>query len=257
MLLRRVITHVRRQEWTAIVIDFLIVVVGVFIGIQVSNWNDERLREKTAQTYIERIRDDLRANVDDLQQRLAYFSQVRTNALAALSALDQSEEPSNKQFLVNTYQASQMLPRRLGRDTYDEILSVGANDAISEVAVRNRLANFYRSIEAQNILLKPDMQYRNSVRAHMPYGVQSAIRSVCGDIADTGEVGEPIISLPASCDPDLTPEEVSVAVAAILKLDIRHDLTRRITDLDLKLRALQQMINRASLLDAYLNNLYQ
>jgi hypothetical protein len=40
MLLRRVIEHVRTQNWTAIGIDFLIVVVGVFIGIQVSNWNE-------------------------------------------------------------------------------------------------------------------------------------------------------------------------------------------------------------------------
>jgi len=37
MLLRRVIQHFRKQEWTAIGIDFLIVVVGVFMGIQVSN----------------------------------------------------------------------------------------------------------------------------------------------------------------------------------------------------------------------------
>lgn len=35
MLLRRVISHVRKQEWTAIGIDFVIVVVGVFVGIQV------------------------------------------------------------------------------------------------------------------------------------------------------------------------------------------------------------------------------
>ena len=40
MLLRRVIAHVRRQEWTAIGIDLVIVVVGVFIGIQVANWNE-------------------------------------------------------------------------------------------------------------------------------------------------------------------------------------------------------------------------
>ncbi len=30
MILRRVIGHFRRQEWTAIAIDFVIVVVGVF-----------------------------------------------------------------------------------------------------------------------------------------------------------------------------------------------------------------------------------
>jgi hypothetical protein len=252
MLLRRVIAHVRTQDWTAIVIDFVIVVVGVFIGIQVSNWNDERLRDQTARTYIERVREDLRANVGDLQERLHYFGQVRTNALDALQALDQPQETLGKQFLIDTYQASQMLPRGFGRDSYDEILSVGANDAIADIPIRNRLATFYRSIEALLVLLQPDTQYRNSIRAHMPYAAQLAIRTACDDVTDTGPAGEPIISLPASCDPNLAPEEVASAVEAILKLDIRHDLTRRITDLDLKLAALQQMIERARLLDAYL-----
>ena len=43
MLLRRVMKHVRDQNWLAVGIDFLIVVTGVFIGIQVANWNGERL----------------------------------------------------------------------------------------------------------------------------------------------------------------------------------------------------------------------
>ncbi|MBL4870815.1 MAG: hypothetical protein JKX72_07665 [Robiginitomaculum sp.] len=42
MILRRVIKHVRNQEWTAILIDFLIVVIGVFVGLQVSNWSVAR-----------------------------------------------------------------------------------------------------------------------------------------------------------------------------------------------------------------------
>ncbi|MCC6788995.1 MAG: hypothetical protein IT547_14270, partial [Hyphomonadaceae bacterium] len=43
MILRRVMEHLRKQEWTAIGIDFVIVVLGVFVGIQVSNWNEGRL----------------------------------------------------------------------------------------------------------------------------------------------------------------------------------------------------------------------
>ena len=42
MIVRRIAQHVREQNWTAVAIDFVIVVVGVFIGIQVSNWNDAR-----------------------------------------------------------------------------------------------------------------------------------------------------------------------------------------------------------------------
>lgn len=42
MLLRRITTHIKDQNWFAVGLDFVIVVVGVFIGIQVANWNDAR-----------------------------------------------------------------------------------------------------------------------------------------------------------------------------------------------------------------------
>ena len=42
MLLRRITQHVKEQNWFAVGIDFVIVVVGVFIGIQVANWNESR-----------------------------------------------------------------------------------------------------------------------------------------------------------------------------------------------------------------------
>ena len=40
VLLRRITEHIKAQNWMAVGLDFIIVVVGVFIGIQVSNWND-------------------------------------------------------------------------------------------------------------------------------------------------------------------------------------------------------------------------
>ena len=63
MLLRRVIEHLRRQEWTAIAIDLVIVVVGVFIGIQVANWNEARVNDARASGYLERIHNDLEADL--------------------------------------------------------------------------------------------------------------------------------------------------------------------------------------------------
>ena len=42
MLLRRITQHVKDQNWFAVLIDFAIVVFGVFIGIQVANWNAAR-----------------------------------------------------------------------------------------------------------------------------------------------------------------------------------------------------------------------
>ena len=51
MLLRRITEHVKAQNWTAVALDFVIVVVGVFIGIQVANWNEARA-ERTQERAI-------------------------------------------------------------------------------------------------------------------------------------------------------------------------------------------------------------
>mgnify|MGYP003541639920 CR=1 FL=1 len=42
MILRRVIEHVKDQNWFAVGIDFVIVVAGVFVGLQVQDWAFDR-----------------------------------------------------------------------------------------------------------------------------------------------------------------------------------------------------------------------
>ena len=39
MSLAKAVTHLRAQQWTSVFIELAIVVLGVFIGIQASNWN--------------------------------------------------------------------------------------------------------------------------------------------------------------------------------------------------------------------------
>ena len=55
MLLRRISQHVKDQNWFAVLIDFIIVVFGVFIGIQVANWNGERENRQLEREYLNRL----------------------------------------------------------------------------------------------------------------------------------------------------------------------------------------------------------
>ena len=55
MIFKRFAANLRAQNWFAIALEVAIVIVGVFIGTWVANWNEERLeREETA-----RMLDDL------------------------------------------------------------------------------------------------------------------------------------------------------------------------------------------------------
>jgi hypothetical protein len=257
MLLRRITKHIKNENWFAVFIDFLIVVVGVFIGIQVANWNEAQGRQQTERSYIERLREDLASNNDDINQRIAYFTQVREYGLSALNALEQDTESLDEQFLIDIYQASHILPREFGRDTYDEILSVGANEAIADVEVRKRLANFYRSIKAQLNSLKIITPYRGMTRRSFPYKATKAIRKACGDIVKTGVTGQPIVALPESCQPRLSDVQIAETLTALLSLDLRVELGERLSDLDVQINMLRLIRDRANLLDDFLQEVQQ
>jgi hypothetical protein len=48
MILHRIINHLKSQHWTKVFIDLVIVVLGVFIGLQVDNWNQMRQQKQHA-----------------------------------------------------------------------------------------------------------------------------------------------------------------------------------------------------------------
>lgn len=85
MLLRRVIEHVKAQNWTAVALDFVIVVVGVFIGIQVSNWNETRAEYVEAGNALDWLEEDFRQNLARTDRSLAAHE---ANLAAAARLID-------------------------------------------------------------------------------------------------------------------------------------------------------------------------
>ncbi|KPP82571.1 MAG: hypothetical protein HLUCCA04_00505 [Oceanicaulis sp. HLUCCA04] len=59
MILRRLTKHVKDQNWFAVGLDFLIVVLGVFIGLQVQQWAGERERRATESAYTARLHEEV------------------------------------------------------------------------------------------------------------------------------------------------------------------------------------------------------
>lgn len=64
MILRSLTKHVKDQNWFAVGLDFAIVVVGVFIGIQVANWNDELIEHQRDAALLARLQTDFERIVE-------------------------------------------------------------------------------------------------------------------------------------------------------------------------------------------------
>ena len=179
MSLRRVIEHFRKQEWTAIAIDFVLVVVGVFVGIQVSNWNAARIDKARAHAYLERIRADLDADLAGYGDRLAFWGKVSEYGAKGLSyaATGEAGDQSQWDLLLAYFQASQVAEFFTTQTTYDELKSGGELGLISDLELRDGLAQYYTN--AGNPALTERPAYRMHVRGVIPLDVQVYIWGNC------------------------------------------------------------------------------
>lgn len=90
MILRRLTANFRRQDYAAVVVELVIVVLGVFLGLQVSNWNEARIeRERTSQV-LDAFRAEMRDYID-VQQ--SYGDKVSKGLAAFDAARAMGEEP--------------------------------------------------------------------------------------------------------------------------------------------------------------------
>lgn len=254
MILRRLREHVSNHNWFAVTIDFLIVVLGVFVGIQASNWNEARIEHSQAREYRSMLQNDLDANLENLGVRNRYYNWVREEALATLADLARPAADLDQQFLVHAYQATQIQPWALKRNTYDEILSVGAMAKLGDPLLRDKIANYYvtSDVTGTNISVVPP--YRDIVRRIMPYAVQEAIRARCNERLVQNKNGAMDIILPEGpCNLGLDSDTVRQAVTQVHDWPgLALDLNRQLVDLDQKLLSVRSIAGRAEALKAAL-----
>jgi hypothetical protein len=93
MILRRVMKHVSDQNWFAVALDFLIVILGVFIGLQVNTWNAERQVRAGEQRYLERLREDVAVSIEQNEWRVAFMDRQDKYSTLALDRLSSCVVP--------------------------------------------------------------------------------------------------------------------------------------------------------------------
>ena len=64
MILRRIADGIRNQDWFVVMIEIMIVVVGIFIGLQVDDWNTSRQDRDEERIFLVRLHEELLNSVN-------------------------------------------------------------------------------------------------------------------------------------------------------------------------------------------------
>ncbi len=195
MLLRRITEHVKAQNWTAIGLDFFIVVVGVFIGIQVANWNEARAERQLGRDYTNRLISDLQQDLAAAHSLFGYYDHV-LNSVQEADRLIPTSDSDAQALVVAAYRASEFNNNPPNRATWDQIVSSGHLGLLPDAAIESGLSDYYKFQDANdaiNIRLV-DSPYRLAVRSLIPLPVQLSIREGCSDVLDDLNVASGFVS---------------------------------------------------------------
>lgn len=67
MILRRMTQNIRNQDWFTVLVEFVMVVAGVYIGIQVSNYNDSLRDRSDERVYLNSMAQDIEVSIENLE----------------------------------------------------------------------------------------------------------------------------------------------------------------------------------------------
>ena len=153
MLLRRVTQHIKSQNWFAVFIDFLIVVVGVFIGIQVANWNADNKAKVDEEMKLYLLHSEFSLVRKELVKAKHSNDEMLAATLQVLRVIRDNKEPQDREAFLKVieysggYASGPIQPSIL-----TELISAGGVSELSSQALRSALINYHKQAYAHQKL---------------------------------------------------------------------------------------------------------
>ena len=211
MILRRLSANLRAQNWVAIGIEFVLVIVGVYLGILAANWNLERAAKQETGRLLSVMAIELGDMRIDLDSMDAYYAVAGRYATRALAGWAGDPSVSDNEFVIAAYQASQINGVGTNSSVWAEIFGADNLRNIDDLPLRQNLRNLM-AFDYDLVDLSAAMsRYREEVRKVIPDAQQAAIRARCGDVPKP----DGTLVLAATCDLILPPAQAARTAAAL------------------------------------------
>jgi hypothetical protein len=149
MILRRFIKHISSENWFAVGLDVIVVVVGIFLGMQVTEWNQGRHAANLEQQYLQALDIDIHASKDFLEQRLKRM-ELQITALNEIlkigsTGTDHLSDYQAAEYIHFGLNSAAILPVQLR--TYEDLKGSNTVALLKSFKLRNKLRELDASVQ--------------------------------------------------------------------------------------------------------------
>lgn len=149
MILRRVVEHAKTQNWFAVTLDFFIVVIGVFVGIEVANWNQARQDRQEERRYYGQLLVDLQGDLETFSGAEKLADRYDEAAQLVIDRLGGKAPPqaSPGRMAIAIHRAGFIYIPYTSRGTYNELVSTGNLRLLRNSQLKSEIASYYGTFD--------------------------------------------------------------------------------------------------------------
>ncbi|GHA90434.1 hypothetical protein GCM10009069_11680 [Algimonas arctica] len=142
MRLRSVTKNVKDQNWLAVALDFFIVVTGILIAFQITNWSETRQDRTREQQIVSRLHADFEALGRRTEEKIEYFESSINEIEEFRQLIINYPESADIQQIKVFFETSFNLPSPSGQsDTYAQLVASGDMKLLSNDTLRDELVS--------------------------------------------------------------------------------------------------------------------
>lgn len=145
MLLRRFGRHIRNQDWFAVSLDLLVVVVGILVAFQIDRWREERAGRALEADYVQRLIADVETDLPEISRSINNAGERVGFAELLIAAVQDSAAATREpaRFLVAVQSASWTTTPSLASYTFEDLRSTGNLGLIRNSHLVQSLYSYY------------------------------------------------------------------------------------------------------------------
>lgn len=148
MILRRLVTALRKQSWLTVVVELVVLVLGIFLGLQVDSWNEARKDRVLEQQYVASLKADFQADIEELDNAIALAKSRALLGRLLISTIDKGRvEGDPNEFIWALFSSYLLNFPSYTRATINDLLSTGNLQLLQDSNLKAAVAEYYTDIE--------------------------------------------------------------------------------------------------------------
>jgi len=172
MILRRLVAHLRHDNWFTIILELVVVVVGLFLAFQLDRWYESQRSKSDLQAHLVSLTEDFTENETRLTSAISEGKQEMEAAITLRAEIRKNPPDLSVTELNQLISQTSLLPTFDAVNlAYRNLISDGMLADLTSSDLKKELAEFYAAYELTKVI--QNTQELQFVTIWQPYALEN------------------------------------------------------------------------------------